>query len=135
MRNDPLFRTRFTETMADYIAKGFLERVRENELYSSQIDHYIPLHGVSHPCKDKLRNVFDAAARYPDKSGNPVCINDYLYDGPNDMNTLVGVLLRFRRENVPLVADIEGMYHMVKIYPEHERNTLRVLWFENGAIC
>ena len=134
IRKDPLFRTKFTETMADYIDQGFLERVPENELYGSPIDHYIPLHGVSHPRKEKLRIVFDAAARYPNASGDPVCINDYLYDGPNDMNTMVGVLLRFRREYIPLVADIEKMYLMVKVCPDRERNALRVLWYENGDI-
>ena len=43
----------------------------------------------------------------------------------------MGVLHRFRKETVAFMCDIEGMYHQVKVKPEH-RDYLRFLWWENG---
>jgi len=46
---------------------------------------------------------------------------------------LVGVLLRFRRESVALVADIESMFHQVYV-ARRDRNCLRLLWWPGGGI-
>ena len=49
---------------------------------------------------DKLTIVFDCAARRME-----VSLNDVLLQGPDLMNSLVGVLNRFRSEPIALVAD------------------------------
>ena len=55
---------------------------------------YIPHHGVYHNNKqEKLRVVFDCSARYIG-----TCLNDHLLPGPDITNSLIGVLLLFRRE-------------------------------------
>ncbi|KAL7825870.1 hypothetical protein SRHO_G00336080 [Serrasalmus rhombeus] len=56
-----------------------------------------------------------------------------LLQGPNLTNSLIGVLLRFRLENIVILADVEKMYHQVKIPPEH-CNFLRFLWWDKGDI-
>ena len=69
-----------------------------------------------------MRVVFDCAARYNGRS-----LNDALMSGPPLMNTLVGVLIRFREERIALVGDIEAMFHQVRMDPVHA-DALRFLW-------
>lgn len=60
-------------------------------------------------------------------------LNLQLLQGPNFTNTLLGVLTRFRQDHVTLMADIEAMFHQVKV---SQRNVdfLRFLWWPNGDI-
>ena len=46
-------------------------------------------------------------------------------------NDLTGVLLRFRQEPIAVTCDIEGMFHQVRVNPEH-RDLLRFLWWEDN---
>ena len=48
------------------------------------------------------------------------------------MNSLLGVLLRFRRETTAVMCDIEQMFHFFHVGPEH-RDFLRFLWYENNT--
>ena len=64
----------------------------------------------------------DAAAKY-----DGVYLNDKLHTGPDLLNSLVGVLLRFREQRVGLAADIEAMFHQVQI-KEEDQLALRFLW-------
>jgi len=88
---------------------------------------YLPHFGVFHPKKpEKIRVVFDSSAKFHD-----VSLNDVLLSGPNLMNNLLGVLLRFRKEKVAIVADIEQMFYCFQVSEEH-RNYLRFFWYENN---
>ena len=53
--------------------------------------------------------------------------------GPDLANGLLGVLCRFRKEQVTLVCDIEAMFHQFKVPPRH-RDYLRFLWWEDGDL-
>ncbi len=69
---------------------------------------YLPTFGVYHPQKpNQIRVVFDSSARY---SG--ISLNDVLLTGPDLNNSLVGVLLCFRKERVAILADIQQMFHL-----------------------
>lgn len=46
--------------------------------------------------------------------------------GPDLTNSLIDVLLRFRQESIALMADIEGMFHQVRV-PMADRRLLRFL--------
>jgi hypothetical protein len=81
---------------------------------------------VYHPKKNKLRVVFDCAAKFGGTS-----LNDQLLQGPNLTNTLLGTLLRFRQDNVAVMGDIESMFYQVRVSPEHI-SFLRFLWWKNG---
>ncbi|XP_052268802.1 uncharacterized protein LOC127870186 [Dreissena polymorpha] len=52
---------------------------------------------------------------------------------PDFVNSLVGVLCRFRQERVAIVADIEAMFHQVRVC-EHDCQALRFLWWPGGDI-
>ena len=56
--------------------------------------------------------VFDCAAMFRGTS-----LNDQLLQGPDLNNNLVGVLMRFCEEPVTVIADIESMFHPVKVEP------------------
>eukprot|EP00057_Strongylocentrotus_purpuratus_P002697 XP_003725052.1 PREDICTED: uncharacterized protein LOC100888496 [Strongylocentrotus purpuratus] len=124
---------KYKGTIEGYIEKGFAEEITPTTPESSD-DHqdavwYLPHHPVTHPHKpDKLRVVFDCAARYKGTS-----LNDQLLRGPDYTNNLVGVLTRFRQEPVAIVGDIEGMFHQVKV-PTKDRDALRFLWWKDGDL-
>lgn len=54
-------------------------------------------------------------------------INDYWAKGPDMLNDMLGVLMRFRQERVAIVGDIAKMYNTVKI-SETDQHTHRFVW-------
>jgi len=58
-------------------------------------------------------------------------LNDNLLQEPDLVNSLVGVLIRFREQSVALVADIEAMFHQVKV-SDKDRDVLIFLWWPDG---
>jgi len=113
---------------------GFMEKVIDNhqaepapQLQPGQECWYLPTFGVYHPQKPgKIRVVFDSSAEYKRTS-----LNDTLLSGPYLNNTLVGVLLRFRREQIAVTADVEQMFYGFKVREDHH-NFLRFLWYRDN---
>ena len=83
---------------------------------------YIPHHSTG----GKFRVVFDCAAACGGTS-----LNKQLLQGPDNTNTLLGVLFRFRPHSVALVADIRNMFHQVNVDPI-DQTALRFLWWGDG---
>lgn len=115
--------------MASILDKGFAVKLtpedKANTSQSSRI-WYIPHHGVYHLKKNKSRVAFDCVASYQGTS-----LNDQLLQGPDLTNSLVGVLTRLRQNPVAIMADIESMFHQVRI-PEDDCDLLRFLWWPDG---
>ena len=64
---------------------------------------FLPHHPVLNPNKPgKVRMVMDAAAKK-----NGVSLNGNLLIGPDLLNSLTGVIMRFREQRVAIAADIE----------------------------
>lgn len=88
---------------------------------------YLPCFGVYHPKKSsQIRVVFDSSAQHKGLS-----LNQVLLTGPDLNNSLIGVLLRFRKEPIAFTVDIQQMFHCFKVRPE-DRNFLRFLWFKDN---
>ena len=51
--------------------------------------------------------------------------------GPDLTNQIVGVLLRFREEQIAVTGDIEAMYHQVKV-SENQRCFLQFFWWKDS---
>ena len=54
-------------------------------------------------------------------------MNSHLVSGPDLLNSVVGIFMRFREENVALSGDIEAMFNQVAVPPE-DQAALRFLW-------
>ena len=116
--------SRYQEEIDKLLEKGYAEPVMSGEDRENQV-WYLPHHAVITPKKpDKLRVVYDCAAVYKGES-----LNDKCHQGPDLINKLVPVLLRFRQKPVAVCADVREMYLQVKI-PERQRDCLRFLWFD-----
>lgn len=90
---------------------------------------YLPLFGVYHPKKpDSIRMVFDSSARH-----EGLALNDVLFKGPDLTNNLLGVLLRFRKDEIAITGDIEQMFYNFKV-TEKDRDFLRFLWHPDGDL-
>ncbi|XP_041845165.1 uncharacterized protein LOC121642470 [Melanotaenia boesemani] len=117
----------YTTFMEETIRRGDAEPVPPSS--EQETVWYIPHHGVYHPNKPtKLRVVFDCSAKF-----HGISLNDTLLTGPDLINSLVGVLCRFRKEAVAVICDIEKMFHQFYI-PPVMRDYLRFLWWENGQL-
>jgi hypothetical protein len=125
LSRDPELHKMYTATMSDYIDKGYAKPVNITD--TNDRVWYLPHHPVVNENKPgKVRVVFDCAAKYKGTS-----LNKELLQGPDLTNSLFGVLTRFRQENVAVMADIEAMFHQVRV-TERDSNVLRFLWWNNG---
>ena len=129
LQSDVMLFEKYRDTLKDYIEKGYAREIDAYEDSKEGRIWYLPHHPVTNPHKPgKVRVVFDCAATYRGTS-----LNDQLLQGPDLMNSIVGVLLRFRQEQVALVADIEAMFHQVKVRDE-DCSVLRFLWWPGGDL-
>ena len=103
-----------------HLSKGHIRKVEDPEGNPGKC--YLPHHIVTNPHKPS-RVVLD-----PSKS-----LNLYLYEGPDYINSLIGVLMRFRRYPIALLADIEGMYMNV-LLKENEKAYVRLFWYPNNDL-
>ncbi|XP_077393414.1 uncharacterized protein LOC144030741 [Festucalex cinctus] len=127
LQQDERYKEQYVEFMEDVIERGDAEEIKDDGIEGEK--WYIPHHGVRHAKKpDKLRVVFDCSARYQGTS-----LNDHLLSGPDMLNNLSGVLIRFRQHPVALTCDIEKMFHQFHV-DEADRNFLRFLWWKKGDL-
>ena len=109
------------------LQKRYAEEVLKEEIESNRRIWYIPHHPVFNPKKPvKLRIVYNCAASY---SG--VSLNQVLMQGPHLVNRIVGVLTRFRRKKIAIVANIEAVFYQVRVF-QRDRDCLRFLWWPEG---
>ena len=85
---------------------------------------YIPHHGIWQRADQgcKLRVVFDASRRSGRKS-----LNELLWPGPSLQTDLVLILLRWRRHQFVICADIKMMYRQILV-AEDDQDLQRVVW-------
>lgn len=128
-RKDKKYAEEYTSFMEDILKRGYAEKVPPQQLCrEDERVWYIPHHGVYHKRKLKLRVVFDCTSSFQGTS-----LNKELLQGPDLTNTLIGVLLRFRQEQIAVMADIEAMFYQVHVV-EKDRDFLKFLWWPEGDI-
>ena len=76
-----------------------------------------------------LRIIFNSSASY---QGNT--LNDYWFKGPDILNNLFGVVIRFRENPHAICGDIAKMYHMILI-PLEDQHVHRFLWRNFEVNC
>ncbi len=109
----------------DMIHRGVARKLSSKELeeYSGPV-HYISHHEVLKPESKStpVRIVFNSSANCMGHT-----LNDYWAKGPDLLNNLLGVLVRFRENEVAMMGDIKKMYYSVNIGIV-EQHTQRFLW-------
>ena len=117
---DEAIKESYEKQIKNLIEQGYAEKALPSA--SEGRTFYLPHFAVVHPVKNKPRIVFDAAAKFEGKS-----LNDALLSGPDLLQSLLGVLLRFREGPVAVMADIQDMFLRFKVR-EEDRDSLRFLW-------
>lgn len=130
LRGNPELKKQYVAHMDNLFVKGYAEPIPDDDGVDQTLcSWYIPHHGVFHPQKpNKLRVVFDCSFKLIG-----VSINDHLLQGPDLMNSLVGILLRFRIRKIAFSCDIEGMFYQFKVN-SGDRDYLRFLWYPEGDL-
>lgn len=119
------------EDVTKFMEKLFNNQHAEEAPPLTQSDEcwYLPLFAVYNSKKPgKVRCVFDSSAKFRNTS-----LNDVLLSGPDLLNSLLGILLRFRQRSVAVSADIEQMFYRFTVPPQH-RNFLRFLWHRDNDV-
>ena len=128
LQRDDVFREGYVNAVQSYIEKGYCRRIPTDEV-STNTMCYLPHHAVINPRKPgKVRVVFDCAAKWQD-----VSLIDVLLHGPDLANSLVGMLTRFRMLPVAVVADVQEMFHRVRV-KQSACDVLRFVWWPNGDL-
>ena len=111
----------------EWVSEGIIEKVQESEL--DRQCHYLPHRPVFKESSSttKVRPVFDASCKV---KGYP-SLNDCLEKGPNLMELIPSVLLRFRENAIGVTSDIRKAFLQISVRSE-DRDFLRFLWWENG---
>ena len=114
----------YQKQLQSLLDDGYAERVPLEEL--SRDDgkvFYLPHFPVTRDDKPgKVRIVHDCAATFKGVSLNNMC-----HQGPDLINKLQNILVRFREHTYAFTSDVSAMYLQVKI-PEEQRDVLRFLW-------
>ncbi|XP_052799499.1 uncharacterized protein LOC128231119 [Mya arenaria] len=127
LQKDHVKKEHTLDFMEDLFEKGHAEKAPP--LDPKEEAWYLPLFGVYHPKKkDRIRIVFDSSAKY-----NGLSLNDVLMTGPNLTNNLLGVLMRFRKGAVAVMADIQQMFYSFLVRQDHRRY-LRFVWPEDNDL-
>ena len=121
---DPDLEAKYRVVIEEYVNKGYARKLAAKR---SRITWYLPHHPVFNVNKpNKCCVVYDAAAKFDGTS-----LNDQLYQGPDLANNLTGVLICFHEEEIAFTADLEAMFHQVKVLPR-DAYTLRFLWWSGS---
>ncbi|XP_069122241.1 uncharacterized protein [Argopecten irradians] len=127
LRKNTRKKDHFVQFMAKILEKGHAELAPNTNPTKER--WYLPIFGIYHAKKpDSLRVVFDSSAKY-----QGVSLNDSLLKGPDLANSLLAILMRFRREPIAFMADIQQMFHCFYV-KEDDRDLLRFLWHKDNDL-
>lgn len=125
LSRDPELKKAYQLSISNDVEKGYIKKLKREEIEatSSNKVNYLTHHPVRNPKKpDKVRRVYNAAAKFDGKS-----LNDFIYTGPDLLNSLFGVLLRFRQGKIALCSDIKDMFLQMRV-TEEDLPALRFLY-------
>ncbi|XP_068233584.1 uncharacterized protein [Palaemon carinicauda] len=112
----------YNDQILDMTKRNVIRKLSDEEVknYVGPVT-YIQHHEVLKPgsISTPLRIVFDSSAKYMGQS-----LNSFWAKGPNILNSMFGILLRFREKAIGIAGDISKMYNCIKL-PELEQHGVR----------
>lgn len=118
----------FSSVVNEYFELNHAELVPLSDLAKPPKEvFYLPMHAVRKDSSTttKLRVVFDVHVSAKSSSG--ISLNDTLLVGRTIHSPLMDVLIRFRRHQIPLTADVSKMYRAIHLH-ETDRVYHRFVW-------
>lgn len=128
LEKKPLLKEKFHEQVQDLIERKVFAKITEEEQQSYKGPvYYVTMHEVYKPdsLSTPIRLVINSSLKY-----DGISLNDVLMKGPDTLNNLYGIQLKFRTFLYGLVCDMSKMYHSVHT-TEKEKHLRRVLYREN----
>ena len=112
--------TRKPEMRADYLKfmGKIIEKSHASQLPSDEAPSppgpswYLPHFETYHNTKHTIRVVFDSSCEF-----QGVSLNKVLLPGPDLMNNLIGVLMRFGKENIAIMCNVKQMFQSFYVDP------------------
>lgn len=123
LQRDDSLKKAYVMFMEEYEKAGHMIEITDDNQPKRPV--YLPHHPVfkASSSSTKLRVVFDASA----KSSTGVSLNDILMHGPTVQEDLFTILLRFRKHQYVLTADIEKMFRQIAVATE-DQDFQRIVW-------
>ena len=105
LKKDKSLKDMYQKTLDTDLEKGYVKSVTFSDTTPDRL-WYLPHHPVTDPNKPgKVRRFSNAAS-----TSKGTSLNSNLLAGPDLLNNLVGLLLRFREKPVAILADMEAMF-------------------------
>ena len=125
MLRDKQFAMHYKGFMEELLLKGYARESTKSP-NDGQV-WYLPHHGIYHPSKlNKIMVVFDCSMEYKGS-----CLSKELLPVSDLANHLIDVLLRFKKETIVFLADIEKIYFQIRVAEKHQ-DFLRFVWWKDG---
>jgi DNA-binding transcriptional regulator YiaG len=123
LAREPEIATNYQKCVEKYIDKMYVKKVDVTKQDSTK-RWFLPHFPIVRMDKSttKVRIVFDASATH-----KGISLNNAINTGPKLQQELTAVLLRFRKNPVAIICDIEEMYLRIKIN-EHDQGYFSFLW-------
>ena len=127
---DPVRKAAVFKQFAQTIADGHAREVDPNKSTEGQVVWYMPSHIVAPPPDkpDKWRVTLDAASQV-----QGVSLNSQLGGGPDGLNSLVGINLRWREKPVVVTGDITKFFYQIET-DDADVSAFRFLFFRDESM-
>ncbi|XP_068154970.1 uncharacterized protein [Drosophila tropicalis] len=125
----PQLKEQITKQIENLVEKGYARMLTPEEIAApNRRTWYLPTFITKNPNKpEKVRLVWEAAAQSGGKA-----LNDYIWSGPDLLNSLFDLLLSFRVGRVAICGDIAEMFHQIPVKPA-DTHAQRFLWFDSKS--
>ncbi|CAL8087563.1 unnamed protein product [Orchesella dallaii] len=121
--------TSYNEVFRGWENEGLIVTISEENGKEQDRGHYLPHRPVfKESTTTPVRPVFDASC----KIGKFPSLNDCLYKGPNLLEIIPALLLRFREHAIGVSADIRKAFQMLRVR-EEDQVFQRFLWWTDST--
>ena len=130
LNKKPGLENSFAQTVTRDLDESYVVKVDKKDCFEFDCprERYLTQHMVFHPHKlAKIRRVLIGAAKFHGYS-----LNNALLTGPDLLQNLIHILIRFRQYQYAVSANIDGRFLQVGVIPQ-DQASLRFLWREDLA--